>query len=323
MRLTDKEADVLAAVQLSAERAIGGTAAELGYRQHTVRYYLEQLKFKNIIQAYPYIDVSMMGLTRYFVLFTTASQSSSTDQAFLDHLVASPEVYWVMELGGDYQYACCLCAQNEYAVARFFDALADRFGSLFFEKSISSVVFSAIFGRKYLSKKVPTPKPILRTSSGESTAAVDEVDRMILSRLSQEAFSSWREFARLTGLPASTVDYRIKKLKSSRILLGMPYSINPAAYGMLQFRLMMYTRGFGSAFRERLYAFCAKHPNVVSFVHFLGDWDYDCRIEVADARDANAIRQTLYETFGRELIAVKVIPQFEELKFTMYPGLGS
>ena len=77
MRLSTKEADVLAAVELRASMRVDEIREELGYRAHTVRYALSSLRQRQIIWRLPFINVRALGYTIHNLYIPVGSEKKS------------------------------------------------------------------------------------------------------------------------------------------------------------------------------------------------------------------------------------------------------
>jgi DNA-binding Lrp family transcriptional regulator len=322
MKLTQKTADVLSAVQLSYSASYGELAEITGHKEHAIRYAMEQLRANNIIQPYPFLNIDILGYVKYFVLVSLIPGKSKGDAEFFSYLENSDQVSWIVEVGGDYQCGFCLCVRSSQQAHNFLTELSKTFGDVIVEKSVATIVSHAIFGRKYLSQEI---LPGTAVYAGESKAPdnkryeLDQIDKKILSGLSSRQFYSNAQAARALDIPTTTFDSRILKLKAKGILVRQMYSINIAELGLLQYRLLIHCRGWAPRLQKKLYSFFREHPRVVSAVSYLGAWDFDCRVEVKEPLEVTKVRQELFERFKADILSIKVIPQFREPKFNMYP----
>jgi DNA-binding Lrp family transcriptional regulator len=322
MKLTQKTADILAAVQLSYSSTFKEIANITGHKEHTVRYAMGQLRANGIIEPYAFLNIDLLGYIKYFALVSLTPGKTRADEDFLRFLKESDLVSWLLEVGGDYQYGFCICVRSSQQAYDFLTRLSKEFGDIIVEKSVATIVSHAIFGRKYLSKKV---QPKTAVYAGESNALLkgryelDAIDKKILSGLSSCRFFTNTDAARALNIPTTTFESRLAKLQTKEILVRQIYGINVQELGILQFRLLIHCRGWLPSLQKKLYLYFKQHRQIVSAVTYLGAWDFDCRVEVENPLEVTKIRQELFERFKSELLSIKVIPQFREQKFNMYP----
>ena len=85
------------------------------------------------------------------------------------------------------------------------------------------------------------------------------------------------------------------------------------------YRLLIFVNALNLDLKERFSQFFEGHRNVVSFVHCIGSWDYELRVEVQDPQEIVQLKQQLYELFGNDISTVKVLPMFSDIKISNYP----
>ena len=99
MKLSTKEGRILACVEMDAHKSIKEIQKQTGYREHTIRYVLNQLEQNDIIRILPFIDAYPLGYQDYAVYFSLASENKSMKEQLVKRLTESPQVSWLGELG--------------------------------------------------------------------------------------------------------------------------------------------------------------------------------------------------------------------------------
>lgn len=318
MLLNEKQRRIVSSVQLQAQAPVSAIARETGYREHTVRYCLEDLKSRGILDGFAFINPYPLGYTQYRIYFSRTPETKVSKQKLLEALVSSPRTAWVAEFGGDFQYGVSLYAKRITEVDTFFSDLSAKCGGKFYEKSFALPVSWTSYRCKYLSSH----KSAVECLSGGGNAAeasIDELDHRILRAISGPAVASRVKIARELGIPVTTLDYRIKRLEKRGVIVGYAYRVNARACGLQMFALMVYTRNPSPEFTTQISRFAAEHPHVTNFTHCMGSWDYELRIEVPEAREASGISQELHDRFGDNVSNVKILTSFETLKASTYP----
>ncbi|RIL09251.1 MAG: hypothetical protein DCC75_06950 [Proteobacteria bacterium] len=258
-----------------------------------------------------------LGFLEFDVYLTLSVSSVSKREQFEQALIASENVSLIIELGGEYEYAVTICSRNPSEVSTFFDNLGKRFGDVIFAKAVAIRRVYTGFGRKYLmNKKV---NPIVQMQFEKKTCTIDETDHEVLKGLSRNDFSSIAVLARQLKIPATTLEYRIKKLKENKIIVGSIYGISMRFLGVLSYRLILYARGSTEAFRNQLFEFCGQHPNIINFVHGIGAWDFELGVEVERDSDIVPIVRALQAKFVDQINKITTCPIFRFLKVQNYP----
>jgi DNA-binding Lrp family transcriptional regulator len=318
MRLLDQERRVLAAVELDAFKSMAEVRRETKFRDHTIRYHLDRMQRRGVIELKPFINIYPLGFQDYAFYFSLAGEKEAAKRNLIQDLKASTHVSWLASMGGDYQYGVSVCAKHHQEVIRFLDALSSRYPGAFFQKALSLRVSLSLFPRKYLGNIKAGQKPI--SFGGEPTRLdLDDKDLAILAALEHSRFESFREIGRALGMPATTLQHRLSRLEQSGVIAGYVYRVDPAAIDMQHFRLLLYVRGVSAKLRERLYSYSAAHPHVTYYIECLGSWDYELGVEVEKAEQMTAVAEQIYQNFGAELAALKILPLFQHYKIENFP----
>ncbi len=135
----------------------------------------------------------------------------------------------------------------------------------------------------------------------------------------EPGFQSRRELARKLGMPHSTLDSRLEKLRKAGVFRGCIYLRNTRLMGTSEFKLLVSVANRTSKLRDALRGFAKSQPNVITFVELMGDWDFELGVEVEHPADISAVCDVLRRTFSTELSRVEIVPMLRELKIACFP----
>ena len=318
MKLSDKEANVLAAVELRADAPMALLRKESGLREHTVRYALRSLIERKVITPLPFINLHRLGLTIYSIFFTVGGEKRGSHDALIRSLIAEPVVLWVGEFGGEYQYGVGVAAKRLSDLTVFLDALSKKHGAIFHDKAISVQISSTVFPRRYLSARKMTTKPITVTFDQREPVQLDVLDQKVLSALTSYGNLSHRQLALMIQVPLSTVELRIKKLKEHGVIAGEIYNVDAAKFEMESFKLLVYTKGLDSTLTGKLADFCRTQPNITTLIDCIGSWGYEINAEVRRPEELSRIIQQIYEHFGNSIHTIKTLTKFSYPKVRFF-----
>lgn len=319
MRISSKEALVLAAAELRPDAPAAVLRKETGLRDHTIRYALRQLRERGIASRIPYVNLHRLGYVTFNLFFSIGAQRRAQKEALLKAFMSAPEVVWIGEFGGEYQYGIAVCTKQVGGVLEFVHGLSGKYQHVFFEKAVSCQYSATTFGRRYLCAKHMSAKPLVSRYVNE-VVVPDETDDKLLRAMASNGEASHRQLAAETGIPASTIDLRIKRLEEKQVIVGSLLAVNAAALGMQSFKLLIYAKGLNSSLSEALSRYCDQHAQIVYLIECLGSWDYEIGVEVSKPEEVTTVIQEIYEQFGAVVTSVKLLTKFNDLKFRWYPG---
>ena len=157
MKISQKQSDILSAVEHQAEASLKVIGQQTGHQESTVRYYLDRLVSSKIIRRKRfYINPYLIGFSNYVIYFSIASASEDSSKKFLMQLRKLPEIVWLSELGGNYHFGASLSLSHVSEAPIFFEKFANSLSASVIEKTFSVRLRVITFGKRYLSsKKLP------------------------------------------------------------------------------------------------------------------------------------------------------------------------
>jgi Lrp/AsnC family transcriptional regulator, leucine-responsive regulatory protein len=108
---------------------------------------------------------------------------------------------------------------------------------------------------------------------------VDDIDRNIIAILQRDASTPQASIAKQVGLAASSVNERIRKLRSEGVLSRFTVALDPdkAGFPILAFIAVAMLDGRSTqAFLEAV----AEQPEVLECHHVTGDWNFLLKVRV-------------------------------------------
>lgn len=320
MRLSSNDKRILDRVYLDAETPLTEIAKELGLKEHTVRYSIDKMESRGLLQRSAFIDVYSLGLLHYGLFFSLSTGKKGRYNEVLNFLANSEKVSFVVELGGEFNLGASLCVKNIIELAELQNTLSTRFGDIIHEKQIAARLRLIDFSPKFLLGR-ESKKESLSWGATDAQNTIDRLDHEILSAITRTPAATLRELAHALGASSATIDLRLKKLRRNGIFKRMRYLVDFEKLGALSFVILVYVRSLDKALRERMLRFCAQHPNVAFVVENMGSWDFELGIHTFHARTVVDITSDLYDLLGAGVSTIKALPVFAFSKVSNYPFL--
>lgn len=318
-KLTAKDRDLLRVIELKGNSSVTSLMRETGFREHTIRYRLDNLRRHNIIEpARPFVNTYLLGYTEYAIYVSFQPSKQSSIDALLEYLVASPVVPWVSELGADHPYMFSILARSIDDVMSELSRISSVFGPIIASRSVCVRSRITYFGRKHLSKKFNTIRP-LKLARDSRACRLDETDNLVLSLLASSNGNSCRQLAEVGDIPLTTFKRRKRSLENSGVIDGYYTPIISGVTGLSKFKLAINSKSTDDSVQKKLYSFAEAHPNVYYLVECLGEWNYEIGVEVEDRRCVLPIASEIRSILGESNADIRNIPLFDYKKFDPYP----
>lgn len=315
MKLTERHKKVLSFIQHDSTMSDLDCGRGCGMSAHAVRRVRSYLQMKGILLPSIFVDPFRIGLQDFVIYFSFASSDRTGRDKLLRLLANDERVSWVFEVGGDFDYGVAARVSHAAEFSDLMSALCCKTNGTIVNKRVAMEISFTRFGRKSFASRTHWPKP-LECTGREAKVDIDQLDLAILGALRQGAFASWTALARQLRQPLSTVSYRISRLRSCGIILGLPYRINSEILGLHGFRVLVgASEKLGKVGKDsQIYRFAAEHPHVYGIIETLGSWDWELGVEVLEPRQAASVVRDLHQALGSQIAFVHTIPVFQTHK---------
>ena len=318
LRLSEKERNVIAVVELQAKLGIAEIAKRTGYRPSTVQYTLKKARERGIItDRRPMIDLNRLGYTHYTIYVALSSEREKLFEQ-LDTLRSSPEITWLFEIAGRFQYGISITVRHVAAVVAFLDKLSKLFGDNLIERKICTQGYFEYYGRKYLlTKRLKTPR--LSFEFNDNALEIDAIDRDILRAMSSAEDRTLQELALRTSIPLATLDRRRKNLEARGIIHSYFHWVNSHALGRICYIFRITCRGAPAGLRKRVFDYAAQERDVIYAIACIGPWDYELGVELEGGTAVIELTQRVCAAFKKEVLSVEPVPVLRYLLIRNFP----
>jgi len=319
IKISQREKDILSTIEHRGNEPIAAIRQRTGYRDHTIRYYMEALKEKGILLGRsPFISIYALGYHYYTLFFSVHVERVEDKEAMLNALMESHSVSFLRKLGGEYHYAVSVCARDIGEVSEFFSKFSVKYGKFFFEKSLIVPTRFTIYPKRYLAPKLNS-HPVFSIGCSDDHTEIDEIDNAILSGMAEHPECSQRDLAKILEMPISSVGRRIRKLEERGVIGGITYKMDLKNLGIQEYKLLINSRGMNLELTKNLHSFVKSELRALRLVECMGAWDYEIDVEVEVAEDVTEIVDNIYQKYGKEINSIKLLQVFQTLKYSPYP----
>jgi DNA-binding Lrp family transcriptional regulator len=319
MKLTPKEKEVFALTRTQADKSAQEIARLGSVQAGTVRRCLDRLFDKGVFRRRSIIaDVSRLGYTLYrmFVSFTGASTEELL--AFRTFVIEHEQVSMFSEVGGQYQFDIQFISCGPNDVAHFTRSLNNKLKGTLRIHSLGITTGFTLFGNTEWQEGT-SAAPSIHFEAAGGELVLDELDKKVLSGLASENFRTPQELGRKLGIPLSTLNYRIKKLEQEKVIIGHYYVYDTNKAGLLPFTLLIETRGTDKSIVKKLTSFCESRGFTNTLEWMIADYSAVVNVTFKAYEDAASLSNSLYATFDKDILSIRLLPQLRFLKYSAYP----
>lgn len=312
LSLTERDRDVLSLIQSMASLSVAEIAKSLSLRTHVVRRSIEQLRSAQAIVPYVPINTAALGLSEYHVFLSGIGYFCSSMRAVIKKVVAHDFVPFASEHAGQFQFSVWARSPNELG-----DLLDGILKDL--PVGVSKTVTLRRFYHSFAAGALtPRSTPDYALGVFGDIATIDEVDHKILRAISSANALSGADIGRAIGMPASTVDYRVRRLQREGIVFEPRYTVNQERLGLERFYVRLKVRSPADV-RDMLIQLACKTPEIASIAETIGAWDFELCIVMRTAFQTNEVLARIAGALGKDYVQMDAYPHINYLKIVNYP----
>lgn len=306
-------------VRLNANASMTDLARLCRMRPHKVRYALESLLRKQLLKRRIIIDPARAGLSVFGLWFSLSARGKKFRQAIIKWLHSSPQVSYLGEFRGDFEFKVDLIAPEAPDAEKVLAQLEERFAGIFARRTLIITLQTVEFP---LRKLAPAALGQVQIGKAGPHFALDATDEKVLYALTSSDQASHALLAHAAGLPLTTFEYRLKRLQERKIVVAYQYWSPPnelTEVGLNSFVHRVSLATAASKYAPKLEAFCRKEPGVYSATLGLGAWQFEICTVSTTIDETELFLERLEKILGEDLLDCTTVPIVAHHKVSGFP----
>jgi len=306
-------------LELDARTPLSHFGRRIKKSQQQISYTVGSLLKKGIIQNfYTLMDYSKLNILLFRVYFKVNYVNEKKLEELIDHLVKNGYTSWVCSCGGRYDLISTFFAYNPSQFNKVLHSIMEKFPEQIDSYSVLTTVVRRRFGRKYLFKNYSTIQQII-LGGDRKPASLDDIDLKILDELSEDARKNSVIIGNKLGISPKTVISRIRKLKDTKVIMGFKPSFDLSSIGYHSRMMVLKYYRLSKDAEDNLINYLKTHPNILSLIKTLGEWDIEIEVEAQNDKDMRKIEIELRQRFPLLIRQIENIPLYKTYKITYFP----
>lgn len=204
MKLNEKERAILSGLNAVGSGSLATLADAANLKTHAVRYGLENLLERGILSPFCSIDPSTLGFNSYIVYFSLPPISKEEVERALSLILSHPNISWIGELSGAFQYGCTVCAKNIHHALALFEEIGTIMRIPWQRKILAQRTRLTLWPLKFFGRG-DAPSVYVDYPPRVTRYEIDELDHKILKLKNDSPTMSHSEIARMCGQSLSTI----------------------------------------------------------------------------------------------------------------------
>jgi DNA-binding Lrp family transcriptional regulator len=312
-----KDRKILREIEMNGRISYASLGKKVRLSKQVVKYRIERLESKNIIQGYnAIIDLSKLGQIIYVIYLKLVLISSQKEKEWIDQIEKHPNVLAVGKNAGQWDMTIALKCENNQIFDKILKEITSSKSENIKEKLVTSEIESTYFAINMIHKE---KEKEISTSNNADIEKIDKEDEMIIMLLSQDCRMSLLDISEKVKMSPNGVKNKIKILEKKKIIIGYKTKLNYEKIGFLHFRVFLHLSKFTDALYNNLKEFLKSKGNVESISRYMGYADIDFRCYAEDILGLYNLISELKDNFLQNIIGVDSMPIFRWENINYYP----
>jgi DNA-binding Lrp family transcriptional regulator len=316
LKLDLKDRKILNEIEMNARISHSQLAKKIKTSKQVVKYRIENLEKKNIIQGYfAIIDLLKLGYSIYIIYLKFQELSSKQQNIWHKQIDKNKNVLSTGRNAGEWDLTIVLRAKNNQELDKIFKQITKGKEDKIKKKIITTQIESTYFTETVLYGKQGKES----TTGGGKLVDINKKDEKIIEILAKNCRISLINIAEKVNMSPNGVKERIKKLEKEKVIVGYKTKINYELLGFLHFRVFIHAKKISDEFYEKIKKFLKQKGSVESIGRFWGYADIDFRIHPKTIFDLYSIISELKDKFINNIIDIDsmIIVGWESINY--YP----
>ncbi len=246
--------------------------------REAVRNRIHKLQQDGIIQGFiTSINPSKCGYLFFKMYFQLANIPAEREK-FYGYLKKLPGLYWFGGNEGTWDLHGTFYARSVIEFNSLKNQIYTDFKHLILRRDIGVLVNVRHYLKKYIIDDCSESLPPAIYAGEIVFNQLDELDKKILSVLSQQARIHLVELAQKTKSTLDIVRGRMKKLEQQGLIIQYRIALNHNKLGYQMYKAFVYMNNLSDADERKFIEYATQNQNIIYFIRQLSNWDLELEI---------------------------------------------
>jgi len=282
---------MLFTLDFQARMPLSQLGKKLKISKQVAKYRIERLQKEKIIQGfYTDINASKLGLAIYLVYLKFHHLSPIQEKEFIQYLGKQRNVGVSVSLNGKWDYTFGIWAESIIHFKKAYYEIMRSYEKYVAQKTI--MIETDFFYFKPRQIWNGQNSQIMMTGELEYRK-LDQKDRIILSKLAQDARISLVDLGKSVSLSPHAVKSRIKTLEKDNVILGYRVMINYPLLKCLHYRVFLHIENATEQKERSIVEFLGSKKQVISVTKTIGYCELEFRAVIKEMQEIYDVLEEL------------------------------
>ncbi|MDD4354004.1 MAG: Lrp/AsnC family transcriptional regulator, partial [Candidatus Nanoarchaeia archaeon] len=264
------------------------------------------------------MSLSKLGLGHYKIYFQLHGFSKKELDSIINDFISYYKINWVARSVGVFDLIISVLCKDlkEFNIEK--NNILKKYNKYISSYHVGLMAETYVYGKKYLVDDDYISLEDKKMISGESTLSLDDVDKQILSLLSNNSRIASIDISRKLNLNIKTVILRIKELEK-KIINGYDIFFDFNKINYKYYKLFISINKFTQKDYDSFLGYCKNNKNIIYLVENIGSWELEPEIEIDSEEKFYDIVDDIknkFPDFIKKIDVVKIIKDYKHIYVT-------
>lgn len=321
MNLDKKDREILYYLDENSFQSFSSIAKKTRLSKQVVAYRINELKEKGIlVKTCAIINLAKLGYGFYKFYIKYKTVTKEKEKPMLEKLGKHPRVGYMCGCDGKFDLFVGVWAKDTHELYSLSRELFNEY-KIDFEEIVVSIMEIALNSKRGYLINQETNAGVPLFGGTIEKMELDDIDKMILQTLSENARTRYVEIAKKTNLTPAAVGYRIKNMKRRRIIEGARIVLDKAKIGYLVFKVLIKTGLINENEIKKFIRYVTKEKNIIDIDLTLGNWDIEIDVEIESHEKFHQLMLKIRSVFPKLIGSYDTLLIFKEYVYDYFPVL--
>lgn len=319
MALDSTDLKILSCLDTDARQTESAIAKQLKTSKQVIRYRLNRLEQKNIIQNYyTVLDVGQLGFDSYYIFLQLTGLNPNEEIELYKKIQSLPQIAWMVTGVGRWDVVLLFCAKSIDSFHKQLSQLKALFGNNLHELTYTTLIQAEHISYKFLDNKSDES---LKTTPRNKILELTDTDKKILKKISLNGRMLVTDIANKTKIPLHSVHYALKNMKQNKVIQGFRPKININSLGK-QWHLLLFKFKSTSLNKvNSMISYCKETDSVYYVTNTVGNYDLMIDVHVNSIEEFRKFLFDIKDNFADLILLYESIFVFDELLINYVPPI--
>lgn len=317
--LNIKDKKLIYELDTNAFQSNAQIAKKINLSKQVVGNRIKNLKNKNIIKKiYTIINLEKLGYSGQKIYFQMQNLNKKREKEIINYFNNHKKIVWFGLYEGRFDFVISLFEKNKVEFDKSLTKILSDLKEEIVDFEITTYTGALALKKKYLVDK-KSNEEFSYFGGYENIISIDEKDKKILKKLSENARISSVELTKDIDLSPDAIIKRIKNLKQKGIIQGSRVMLNKKLVKIHEFKLLIKLKNYNEETHKKFIAFSKLNKYIVAYIKCIGSWNLELDIELPDLNQLHELLTRIKTEFSNSIKTIETLMLHEEHKYNFYP----